>query len=202
AVCETPKQSFVDSLATWLSTQKLRPVELSRQLSGVTEEQNALPVLLDGRLVGWSSSWPECLLLANELRDLKLDKNSTQVPYSLEIAAVPPTEVGSQYPGLYLFTGASRLLRPVKNVKNGPQIGDGGLIEWIGTFEQPYLDIAVTLKELEERSAEIRSHIELSPESIFSFVAGLTPYQDFNQVFVFFIDFCFHLTCIFIVLPS
>ncbi|THD25069.1 DNA-directed RNA polymerase subunit beta [Fasciola hepatica] len=181
AVCETPKQSFVDSLATWLSTQKLRPVELSRQLSGVTEEQNALPVLLDGRLVGWSSSWAECLLLANELRDLKLDKNSTQVPYSLEIAAVPPTEVGSQYPGLYLFTGASRLLRPVKNVKNGPQIGDGGLIEWIGTFEQPYLDIAVTLKELEERSAEIRSHIELSPESIFSFVAGLTPYQDFNQ---------------------
>lgn len=173
----------MDSLASWLSTHKLRPVELSRQLSGITEEQNALPVLLDGRLVGWSSSWAECLLLANELRDLKLDKSSTQVPYSLEIAAVPPTEVGSQYPGLYLFTGASRLLRPVKNIKNGSQVGAGGLVEWIGTFEQPYLNIAVTEKELEERSAEDQSHIELSPECIFSFVAGLTPYQEFNQVF-------------------
>ncbi|VDP90008.1 unnamed protein product [Echinostoma caproni] len=181
AVCETPKQSSVDSLAEWLSTHKLRPVELSRQLSGVTEEQNALPVLLDGRLVGWCSSWTECMLLANELRDMKLNKSSSHVPYSLEIAAVPPTDVGSQYPGLFLFTGASRLLRPVKNVRNGPQNG-ADLIEWIGTFEQPYLDIAVTEKELEERSEEDRSHMELAPEAIFSFVAGLTPYQDFNQV--------------------
>ncbi|KAF5399581.1 DNA-directed RNA polymerase subunit beta [Paragonimus heterotremus] len=181
AVCETPKQSTVDALAVWLSTCKIRPVELSRQLSGVTEEQNAIPVLLDGRLIGWSSSLASAEQLANHLRDLKLNAQSKHVPYSMEIALVPPTDVGSQYPGLFLFTGGSRLLRPVKNVRHGEQPEVGGLIEWIGTFEQPYLDIAVTEAELFERAEDARSHIELTPEGIFSFVAGLTPYQDFNQ---------------------
>ncbi|KER31008.1 hypothetical protein T265_02684 [Opisthorchis viverrini] len=181
AVCETPKHSTNDALAAWLTSNKLRSVELSRQLSGVTEAQNALPVLLDGRLVGWLSSLIEAEQLADELRDLKLDTQSKHVPYSLEIALVPPTDVGSQYPGLFLFTGGSRLLRPVKNVRHGNQPEGGGLVEWIGTFEQPYLDIAVTEEELQERSETVRSHMELTPDGIFSFVAGLTPYQDFNQ---------------------
>ncbi|CAH8616162.1 unnamed protein product [Dicrocoelium dendriticum] len=181
AVCETPKQSTVDSLAAWLSTQRLRPVELSRQLSGVAEEQNALQVLLDGRLVGWCSSIDDASELANELRDLKLDAQSDLVPYSLEIVLVPPTDAASQYPGLFLFTGGSRLLRPVRNVRNGKQVEAGGLVEWIGTFEQAYLDIAVNEAEWAERADDSVSHIELAPEGIFSFVAGLTPYQDFNQ---------------------
>ncbi|KAG5450899.1 DNA-directed RNA polymerase I subunit RPA2 [Clonorchis sinensis] len=181
AVCETPKHSTNDALAAWLTSNKLRSVELSRQLSGVTEAQNALPVLLDGRLVGWLSSLIEAEQLADELRDLKLDTQSKHVPYSLEIALVPPTDVGSQYPGLFLFTGGSRLLRPVKNVRHGNQPEAGGLVEWIGTFEQPYLDIAVTQEELQERPEGAQSHMELTPEGIFSFVAGLTPYQDFNQ---------------------
>lgn len=101
----------------------------------------------------------------------------------MEICFVPPTDTGSQFPGLYLFVGGSRLLRPVKSmVRVGGNHLDAAEEEMIGTFEQPYLDIAVTEAELMERPMEMRQHMEISPELIFSFTASLTPYPDFNQV--------------------
>ncbi|VDO96431.1 unnamed protein product [Schistosoma curassoni] len=99
----------------------------------------------------------------------------------MEIALVPSTDVGSQYPGLYLFAGGSRLLRPVKNLQCPKDSTGKDVIEWIGTFEQVYLNISVKEEELSERSLIDRSHIEIAPENIFSFVAGLIPYPDFNQ---------------------
>nr|CAH8843191.1 unnamed protein product [Trichobilharzia regenti] len=190
AVCETPKQSVLDSLGNWLATHKLRPIELSRQLFGIAEQQNALPVLLDGRLIGWLSTLNEAKQLALELRQSKVNPDCKNIPHTLEIVLVPPTDVASQYPGLYLFAGGSRLLRPVRNLQNvnrsksnGKDAGGGGgvVVEWIGTFEQVYLDISVKEEELKERLATDKSHIELAPENIFSFVAGLIPYPDFNQ---------------------
>ncbi|CAI2727229.1 unnamed protein product [Schistosoma spindalis] len=181
AVCETPKQSVLENIGNWLSTHKLRPIELSRQLFGVAEQQNALPVLLDGRLIGWLSTSDEAKRLALELRNAKVDPNCKNIPHTMEIALVPSTDVGSQYPGLYLFAGGSRLLRPVKNLQCPKDSTGKDVIEWIGTFEQVYLNISVKEEELSERSPIDRSHIEIAPENIFSFVAGLIPYPDFNQ---------------------
>ncbi|CAH8519133.1 unnamed protein product [Heterobilharzia americana] len=181
AVCDTPKQSVLDNLGNWLSTHKLRPIELSRQLFGVIEQQNALPVLLDGRLIGWLSTLDEAKQLALELRNSKVSPDCKNIPHTLEIVLVPPTDVGSQYPGLYLFAGGSRLLRPVKNLHKSNSSNSKDVVEWIGTFEQVYLDISVKEEELAERLPGDKSHIELAPENIFSFVAGLIPYPDFNQ---------------------
>ncbi|XP_018649803.1 putative dna-directed RNA polymerase I subunit [Schistosoma mansoni] len=181
AVCETPKQSVLENIGNWLSTHKLRPIELSRQLFGVAEQQNALPVLLDGRLIGWLSTLDEAKRLALELRNSKVDPNCKNIPHTMEITLVPSTDVGSQYPGLYLFAGGSRLLRPVKNLQCPKNSAGKDVIEWIGTFEQVYLNISVKEEELSERSPIDRSHIEIAPENIFSFVAGLIPYPDFNQ---------------------
>lgn len=179
----TPAQELVEKLATWLLKHYLRPVEMSRQLTGIDEHRGLFPVLLDGRLVGWSPSGLAAQRLAKELRIAKLDPCCLHVPNTLEICLVAPTDTGSQYPGLFLFTGGSRLLRPVMSlVRFGPENVDKAEIEMIGTFEQPYMDIAVTLKELSERPVAERTHFEISPESLFSFVASLTPYPDFNQV--------------------
>ncbi|VDD80201.1 unnamed protein product [Mesocestoides corti] len=182
AVCVTPSHALVNKLAIWLLEHNLRPVELTRQLTAANEYRDVFPVLLDGRLVGWSPSVQSARQLADELRFAKLDPNCPQVPTTMEICLVPPTETGSQFPGLYLFVGGSRLLRPVKSlVRVGPENVDKAEIEMIGTFEQPYMDIAVTLDELMERPVAERRHFEVSPESIFSFTASLTPYPDFNQ---------------------
>ncbi|EUB58436.1 DNA-directed RNA polymerase I subunit RPA2 [Echinococcus granulosus] len=182
AVCVTPSQALVSKFAAWLLEHNLRPVELSRQMTGVNERRGVFPVLLDGRLVGWSPSSLAAQRLARELRCAKLDPNCPHVPTTLEICLVVPTDTGSQYPGLFLFVGGSRLLRPVKSlVRVGSKNIAEAEIELVGTFEQPYMDIAVTVEELMERPVSERMHFEVSPESIFSFVASLTPYPDFNQ---------------------
>ena len=59
----------------------------------------------------------------------------------LEICLVPKTEVSSQYPGLYLFSSLARMVRPVLNLQLQHT-------EMIGTFEQVYMDIAVSADEI------------------------------------------------------
>ena len=59
---------------------------------------------------------------------------------SLEIVVVRRSEVGSQYPGLYLFASLARFMRPVLNIALNR-------VEFIGSFEQVYLDVCVTLAE-------------------------------------------------------
>lgn len=46
-----------------------------------------------------------------------------------------------QFPGLFLFTGNARMMRPVLDLNSGQ-------IELIGTFEQVYMDIAVAPDEI------------------------------------------------------
>lgn len=58
----------------------------------------------------------------------------------MEIAFVPKKNVPAQYPGLYLFTNAARMMRPVMNLACKK-------VEYIGTFEQVYLEICVTPEE-------------------------------------------------------
>lgn len=53
---------------------------------------------------------------------------------------MPKKDVPAQYPGLYLFTNAARMMRPVINLATQKT-------ELIGTFEQVYLDICVVPEE-------------------------------------------------------
>lgn len=53
---------------------------------------------------------------------------------------MPKKKVSVQYPGLFLFTNAARMMRPVINLATQK-------IELIGTFEQIYLDICVVPQE-------------------------------------------------------
>ena len=60
-------------------------------------------------------------------------------PY-LEIGIVRRTDQASQYPGVFLFTSIGRMVRPVINLQ-----AKG--VEFIGSFEQVYMDIAVKKDE-------------------------------------------------------
>jgi len=56
---------------------------------------------------------------------------------------VPRTSAASQYPGIYLFTSVARLMRPVWNYSCKS-------VEMIGTFEQVYLNVAITDSEAKQ----------------------------------------------------
>lgn len=63
-----------------------------------------------------------------------------QVPKTLEIVLVPFSSTKGQHPGLFLFTGPARMMRPVMNLV-------AKKVELIGTFEQVYLDICISRQE-------------------------------------------------------
>lgn len=69
----------------------------------------------------------------------------------MEIALVPKKNVPAQYPGLYLFTNPARMMRPVMNLA-------AKKVEYIGTFEQIYLNICVTPEEAYEGVIYYFSH--------------------------------------------
>jgi DNA-directed RNA polymerase I subunit RPA2 len=65
--------------------------------------------------------------------------NKCQVPKYTELALVPKREKG-QFPGLFIFTTLARMMRPVINLQ-------AKKLEYIGTFEQLYLDICIVPEE-------------------------------------------------------
>lgn len=90
-----------------------------------------------------------------------------------------PLESGDgPYPGLYLFTGAARMLRPVLQLKTGKR-------ELIGPLEQVFLEIACLPDDVKSPGgAGIPcTHQELDPTNMLSLIAALTPFSDYNQVF-------------------
>ena len=93
-----------------------------------------------------------------------------QIPKTLEIGLVLPS-AGGPFPGLFLFTTAERMMRPVRHLATGK-------IELIGSFEQVFMDIAVRPEEV---IPEVSTHIEIDPINMLSVVANLTPLSDFNQ---------------------
>ncbi|KAI0717958.1 beta and beta-prime subunits of DNA dependent RNA-polymerase [Fomitopsis betulina] len=127
-----------------------------------------LCVQLDGRPIGWGSQ----KVLEDLARSLRIWKTEgkNNVPLDLEIGLVPVSK-GGQYPGLYLFSSRSRMMRPVKYVANGKD-------DQVGSFEQVYMDIACTPEEIEKG---VSTHVEHSPTNFLSILANLTPFSDFNQ---------------------
>jgi DNA-directed RNA polymerase I subunit RPA2 len=133
--------------------------------SGVDAHRHVV-VQLDGRIVGYATP-----ALAQQMaRALRIWKTEGQksVPLDLEVGFVPTSKSG-QYPGLYLFAGRSRMMRPVKLLYNDKE-------DSVGAFEQVYLDIACTPDEIASHS-----HVEYSPTQVLSLLANLTPFSDFNQ---------------------
>lgn len=63
-----------------------------------------------------------------------------KVPKMIEIILVPMKATNSQYPGLFIFTNQSRMMRPVKNLALDE-------IEFIGTFEQVYLNVCINKED-------------------------------------------------------
>lgn len=78
---------------------------------------------------------------------------------------------GGPYPGLYLFTDAARLVRPVIHRATGHT-------EMIGPMEQPFMDIACLDEDVREG---VTTHQELDATNMLSLIASLTPFSDYNQ---------------------
>jgi DNA-directed RNA polymerase I subunit RPA2 len=131
------------------------------------EGRKNICVQLDGRIIGWTT--PKLAKQMAQALRLWKTEGSRGVPLDLEIGFVPVSNKG-QYPGLYLFSTRSRMMRPTKYLPNGK-------VDHIGSFEQVYLDIAVDSSEVNPES----THVEFSPTHVLSVLANLTPFSDFNQ---------------------
>ncbi len=125
-------------------------------------------VLLDGRVLGFCSP-KQAKTIADTLRYWKVE-GGRGVPVEMEIGYVPNSS-GGQYPGLYMFSQVSRMYRPVKYLPLGK-------LDYVGPFEQPYMSISCT--DVEIVSGE-STHVEYEPTHIFSILANMTPFSDFNQ---------------------
>ena len=132
-----------------------------------------LPVLVDGIVIGGVVD-SEAVELVKKLRLLKVmppDNRLQRIDPTAEIAYIPPTLNGlGAYPGLFIFTQAGRMIRPVYHY-------DTQLVEYIGPIEQVYLDIACLKEDVRPET----THVELSPTVMLSQVASLTPFSDYNQ---------------------
>lgn len=128
----------------------------------------SVTVQLDGRILG--NCPPEhAQLIAQTLRFWKVDgKNG--IPVELEVGFVPNSN-GGQYPGLFLFLGPSRMLRPVKFIPLQKP-------DYVGPFEQPFMEIACLPQDI---ISGVTTHIEFEPTNILSILANMTPFSDFNQ---------------------
>ncbi|XP_018335521.1 DNA-directed RNA polymerase I subunit RPA2 [Agrilus planipennis] len=124
--------------------------------------------VVDGKVVGYV---PVSIAkdLVDNLRLLKIQ--GKEIPITTEIALLPRKKVTGQYPGLFLFTGPARMMRPLVNLS-------ARNMEFVGTLEQINLDISVTPDEIYKG---VTTHMEPSKSSFLSNLAQLIPMPDTNQ---------------------
>jgi len=91
---------------------------------------------LDGRVLGYLKD-EDANRVMDRLRLLKIQGD--QVPKFTELAFVPKRKNG-QFPGLFIFTSLARMMRPVINMKYNQ-------VEFVGAFEQVYMDICIREEE-------------------------------------------------------
>lgn len=163
-VTTTPDEKLVQKLPEVLAILGMQPLE---QSAGVPPNA-CYPVLLDGKVIGYLP-FASANRFVQKLRFLKIF--GEKVPSTLEIALLPNKDIVCQFPGLFLFTGPARLMRPVYNL-------EAKQIELIGTLEQVYLDISVIP---EENVPNVTTHQELSKDNFLSNLACLIPMPDCNQ---------------------
>ncbi|KAK0748116.1 hypothetical protein B0T21DRAFT_302404 [Apiosordaria backusii] len=125
-------------------------------------------VMLDGKVIGWCAP-QNAKPLADTLRQLKVE-GGHGIPLELEIGYVPSSNGGS-YPGIYMSSNASRMVRPVKHLALNKE-------DFVGPYEQPYMSIACVEQEIVPGDS---THVEFDPTNILSILANMTPFSDFNQ---------------------
>ncbi|RMZ84638.1 hypothetical protein DV737_g1210, partial [Chaetothyriales sp. CBS 132003] len=136
--------------------------------SAQTKLAESLCVQLDGRIIGYCTA-SRAKDIAQLLRHWKVN-GEHGIPVEMEIGHVP-TSNGGLYPGLYLFTQPSRMIRPVMYIPTKR-------LDYVGPFEQQYMNIACVEDDI---IPNLTSHIEYSPTNILSILANMTPFSDFNQ---------------------
>ena len=143
------------------------PLENSQKI--VESGKPMYHVLLNGKVLGYVLQ-KNARELSDKLRILKISESDSRVPKLTEICLIP-AKLKGQFPGLFIFTGAARMLRPVWNLA-------AKSVEYIGSLEQVYMDIAISR---EEAYPNLTTHLELSKTSFLSNLAQLIPLPDFNQ---------------------
>lgn len=136
--------------------------------SSSTATDDNVVVQLDGRIMGFCTP-KEAKVISDTLRYWKVE-GSHGVPLELEIGYIPKSN-GGQYPGIYMCSTASRMIRPVQYLPLDKN-------DFIGPFEQPFMYVAVTGEGIESGET---THVEHDPTNILSIVANQTPFSDFNQ---------------------
>lgn len=146
--------------------QLLSQLGVSNSSSASVDE--SVVVQLDGRILGFCTP-NQAHVIGDTLRYWKV-QGTHNVPTELEVGYIPKAN-GGQYPGVYIFSQAARMFRPVKYLPLDKQ-------DFVGPFEQPFMSIACTENEIESGES---SHVEYDPTNILSIVANQTPFSDFNQ---------------------
>ena len=168
-------------------------------LSGLGMVENAvampispdhLQIQLDGKLIGTIKS-SLAGAMVSQLRAIKAAKLASEedlspgstivqlhgeeefVPSHVEVVYLP-LEVGGPFPGVFLFTQAARMIRPVRQLASGAA-------EMLGTLEQHNMSIRCPDGGKGGSRRLCFTHEEFNTKAMLSVVASLTPYSDFNQ---------------------
>lgn len=157
---------------------------------GAVSPKGTIPVIVDGRVLGFvhPDSAPT---LVDQLRYAKARTGVEVLSQTSEVALIMPIKEKAGFmPGIYVHTGGSRLMRPVKWLQMATKryekdSGDNGTKEWIGSLEQVFMRIrpavANPISELSPVAAEGATHEEISSVSFLSVLAQLAPFPDMNQ---------------------
>ncbi|KAI3385354.1 hypothetical protein SNEBB_010557 [Seison nebaliae] len=140
-----------------------------------------LPTYLNGRFLG-KIELDDAMAFDIFARKMKCSnkKDSTIIPNTTEIILVKPQKLKNEIkepvislilPSLQIYCTPGRFIRPVLNLESRE-------VEWIGTFEQLFLQIATNSKEF--ISDETR-HMEINKYASLSIVASFTPFTQHNQ---------------------
>eukprot|EP00871_Galdieria_phlegrea_P005513 jgi/Galph1/5963/GphlegSOOS_G4623.1 len=169
----------VQSLFDWLVAHGMTMSYTYSSLDCPTSEE--LPVVMDGRLLGYVPI-TNVTAIGQHLRLLKSSNDSSILPKNAEIFLVTKQAWNeSCFPGIYIYTGPARLLRPVRSL-----LTKDPLEEYIGTLEQTCLRITnpkvETLDSKDDTSPlVVATHEEKDPMGFLSLVASLIPFSDMNQ---------------------
>lgn len=161
-------QCQIQMTPTDVSEVEAAVIQLGLSGSPSVALDESVAVQLDGRVLGYCTP-KQAKFIAQTLRFWKVeDKNG--IPLELEIGYVPNSN-GGQFPGVYMFSGPSRFIRPVRYLPTDKT-------DLVGPFEQPFMEIACVDPDI---ISGVTTHIEFEPTHILSILANMTPFSDFNQ---------------------
>ena len=146
-------------------------VEIFLDAPSIPKGEPIFRVVFNGNILGFvrvaQSHQAVSVLRFNKINE------KTRLDSYLEIVYIPKRERGV-FPGLFLFSSASRLVRPVIQIPEKQ-------IEYVGTLEQMFISISCADGLNGGSTSSSFSHKEKSPCSILSVIASLTPWSDYNQ---------------------